>query len=92
MMPGIPSGRSKEYRIVIGTERQVEVYRRPENGLFQEKRLYRQNEEIVCSILPGLRLYVLSAQEYPKCLAVLPHVCFCFSTRPVLNGKLAACR
>ncbi len=48
----------KEYWIVIGTECQVEVYRRPENGLYQEKRLYRQDEELMCAVLPGLRLSV----------------------------------
>ena len=46
----------KEYWIVLGTERQVEVYRRPEAGRYQETRLVGTNDILECSSVPGLRV------------------------------------
>lgn len=40
-----------EYWIVLGETEQVEVYRRPENGVYQERRTYSRDEAISC---PGL--------------------------------------
>ena len=40
-----------EYWIVLGETEQVEVYRRPENGVYQEKRTYARDEAIVCPAL-----------------------------------------
>ncbi len=48
----------KEYWIVLGSERQVEVYRRPEHGCYQEKRLFGGDEVIECTSLPGVRVRV----------------------------------
>jgi Uma2 family endonuclease len=46
----------KEYWIVLGSERRVEVYRRPENGSYQEKQLIEGDAELECAGVPGLRL------------------------------------
>jgi Uma2 family endonuclease len=46
----------KEYWIVLGRERQVEVYRRPENGRYQETLLLGGNETLECSSIPGVRV------------------------------------
>ena len=46
----------KEYWIVLGTRRQVEVYRRPEAGEYRERVLYADDEEIACSPLPAVRV------------------------------------
>ena len=47
---GIP-----EYWIVLGEERQIEVYRQPENGVYQQKRLYSVGETLECGSVPGLQ-------------------------------------
>ena len=44
-----------EYWIVLDEERQIEVYRQPENGVYQQKRLYAAGETLVCESVPGLR-------------------------------------
>ncbi len=44
-----------EYWIVLGTERQVEVYREPENGVYRQKRLYSMGETLECASIPGLQ-------------------------------------
>jgi Uma2 family endonuclease len=46
----------KEYWIVLGRERQVEVYRHPENGRYQETVLVGGNDSLECSSVPGLRI------------------------------------
>ncbi len=43
-----------EYWIVLGAERQVEVYRQPLNGVYQQKRLYAADEMLPCESVPGL--------------------------------------
>ena len=37
-----------EYWIILGETEQVEVYRRPENGVYQETRTYTRGEAIPC--------------------------------------------
>ena len=44
-----------EYWIVLPVERQIEVYRQPENGVYQQKRLYSAGETVVCESVPGLQ-------------------------------------
>jgi Uma2 family endonuclease len=46
----------KEYWIVLGRERKIEVYRRPENGSYQQTLLVGGNETFECSSLPGVRI------------------------------------
>ncbi len=48
----------KEYWIVLGRERQVEVYRRLENRRYQETLLVGMNETLECSSVPGVRIDV----------------------------------
>lgn len=48
----------KEYWIVLGTERRVEVYRRPENGRYQETHVFETKDIIECSSVPSLRIAV----------------------------------
>jgi Uma2 family endonuclease len=48
----------KEYWIVLGAERRVEVYRRPENGNYQEHRILGADELLECAAVPGVRLRV----------------------------------
>jgi len=43
-----------EYWIVLGAERQVEVYRQPENGVYRQQRLYAAGETLPCESVPGL--------------------------------------
>ena len=44
-----------EYWIVLGEERRIEVYRQPENGVYQQKRLYAVGETLACESVPGLQ-------------------------------------
>jgi Uma2 family endonuclease len=46
----------KEYWIVLGHEQQVEVFRRPEDGRYQETRLFSVNDILECSSVPGVRI------------------------------------
>lgn len=48
----------KEYWIVLGPQQQVEVYRRPEKGCYQEKRILGLDETLDCPSLPGVRIRV----------------------------------
>jgi Uma2 family endonuclease len=48
----------KEYWIVLGLERKVEVYRRPVNGRYEERRLLGIDETLECASLPNLRLRI----------------------------------
>ena len=48
----------KEYWIVLGTERQVEVYRQPVQGRYQDKRLCNSDELLECTAIPGVRVRV----------------------------------
>jgi len=46
----------KEYWIVLGTERQIEVYRRPQNGHYQEKHTVGLKDTIECGSVPGVQI------------------------------------
>jgi Uma2 family endonuclease len=46
----------KEYWIVLGVERQVEVYSRPEHGRYRDKRLVNASEAIECASAPSVRI------------------------------------
>jgi Uma2 family endonuclease len=48
----------KEYWIVLGRERQVEVYRHPEGGRYREKFVAGVEDTLECSSVPGVRLQV----------------------------------
>jgi Uma2 family endonuclease len=48
----------KEYWIVLGNQRQVEVYQQPENGRYLKMFLAGVNDGFECSSIPGLRLQV----------------------------------
>jgi Uma2 family endonuclease len=47
-----------EYWIVLASERQVEVYRRPENGRYREVRACGPNDTLECSGVPGVRVRI----------------------------------
>ena len=46
----------KEYWIVLGPERTVEVYRRPEGGRYQEMHTFGLDHTLECSSVPGVRI------------------------------------
>ncbi len=48
----------KEYWIILGSERRVEVYRRPEQGRYQEVRARGSDDWLECAAIPGVRLLV----------------------------------
>jgi Uma2 family endonuclease len=50
--------RVTEYWIVLGEERQVEIYRRPENGSYQERCAYGPSDTLACGSVPGLTIRV----------------------------------
>jgi len=46
----------KEYWIVLGRERQVEVYRLPENGRYQQRTVLTIGDTLECSSVPEVRI------------------------------------
>jgi Uma2 family endonuclease len=48
----------KEYWIILGSERKVEVFRRPENGRYQERCVLGQGETLEPRSLPGVRIAI----------------------------------
>ena len=48
----------KEYWIVLGNEQQIEIYRRPANGLYQERAIKSRGDVIENCSVPGVRLAV----------------------------------
>jgi Uma2 family endonuclease len=46
----------KEYWIVLARERQIEVYRNPEGGMYREKRAFSPGEELCCESVPAIRV------------------------------------
>ena len=48
----------KEYWIVLGADRAVEVYRLPENGRYKETRLFAPNDILQCATVPNVRIRV----------------------------------
>jgi Uma2 family endonuclease len=47
---------AKEYWIVLGREHLVEVFRRPEQGRYQEQRVFGADEALDCVAVPGVHL------------------------------------
>ena len=47
-----------EYWIVLGPQRQVEVYRQPESGRYQEKRVFGPDDTLDCSSIPTVRIRI----------------------------------
>ena len=45
-----------EYWIVLANEKQVEVYRQPENGAYRQTRTYSVGETLACGSVPGLEV------------------------------------
>jgi Uma2 family endonuclease len=52
-----------EYWIILASERQVEVYRNPVRGTYQERRVLGMGHTIECASVPTLRLQV--AELFP---------------------------
>jgi Uma2 family endonuclease len=50
--------RVNEYWIVLGLERLVEVYQRPENGRYQDKEVLKIGDTITPASLPGVRIRI----------------------------------
>lgn len=48
----------KEYWIVLAPSRQVEVYRRPRAGVYQEKKIFGVKDVVECAAVPGVRISV----------------------------------
>jgi Uma2 family endonuclease len=48
----------KEYWIVLGRERRVEVYRQPEQGRYKEAQTLGPDDWLECAAVPGARLQV----------------------------------
>jgi Uma2 family endonuclease len=48
----------KEYWIVLGLQRQVEVYRQPQLGRYQESQLVHADQVLDCASVPNLHLRV----------------------------------
>ncbi len=46
----------KEYWIVLGHERRVEVYRRPANGRYQDTHILAADDTIECASVPAVRV------------------------------------
>jgi Uma2 family endonuclease len=46
----------KEYWVVLGSEKKVEVYRRPEMGRYLEKSVVGVNDTLVCGSIPSVRV------------------------------------
>lgn len=56
MAPIYARGSVPEYWIVVAAEEAVEVYRRPEDGVYQEVRRVGRGETLVCERLPEMRV------------------------------------
>ena len=48
----------EEYWIVLGGDRRIEVYRRPERGQYQEAQVRGMDDTLECASVPGVRLKV----------------------------------
>ena len=46
----------KEYWIVLGNQRQVEVYRHPKNGHYEDKQTFGIGDSIECGSVPGVMI------------------------------------
>jgi len=47
-----------EYWIVLARERQVEVYRRPQGGIYQERQTLNTDGVLQCAALPSVRIRI----------------------------------
>lgn len=54
----------KEYWIVLGEARQIEVYRRPMGGSYREKNLYSTKDQVQCVAVPQVRFPVSDLFSY----------------------------
>jgi Uma2 family endonuclease len=48
----------KEYWIVLGKERKIEVYLDPNHGQYQQKRIVGADETLQCASVPALRIQI----------------------------------
>lgn len=48
----------REYWIILGNQRQVEVYRGLENGRYGEKLVFELNDSLECASIPGLAVQI----------------------------------
>ena len=48
----------KEYWIVLGLERQVEVYRQPDSGQYLQRRVFGMEDTLECVSIPGLQIRI----------------------------------
>ena len=46
----------KEYWIVLGPEREVEIYRQPEAGRYRQNLRILEDDELTSAVVPGIRL------------------------------------
>ena len=54
----------KEYWIVLGKERKIEVYLEPKDGQYQKKRIVDPHETLQCASVPALRIQI--ADLFPE--------------------------
>jgi Uma2 family endonuclease len=47
-----------EYWIVLARERQVEVYRRPEGGIYKDRQIVNKDGILQCGTMPSIRIRV----------------------------------
>jgi Uma2 family endonuclease len=48
----------KEYWIILGTERRIEVYRHPENGRYRERSVLGADQTLDCLAIPGILIRI----------------------------------
>lgn len=56
----------KEYWIILGHPRSVEMYRQPANGLYQEMFVLGEDEILECGSVPGVRIPVAELFAPPR--------------------------
>lgn len=47
-----------EYWIILGEKQQIEVYRQPLGGVYQQRQFYGMGETLICESVPGLQVAV----------------------------------
>ena len=48
----------KEYWIVLGLERRIEVYTRPENGRYQDMKVFAVEQTVQCNSVPSVQIRI----------------------------------
>ena len=48
----------REYWIVLGLEQKIEVYRQPQNGIYQQKSMFNRSDVLQCESVPAVKLSV----------------------------------